>query len=124
VRGLAAARESLDDDHAAAAARASLRKAVSHAIDRKALIAGTQFGLARLASCMYPDHQEIHRTAGEIALMSSEPDATQAHFERAIAIAPEQKAKSWELRAATSVARLWRATRAITAGPRFSRADL
>jgi len=115
VRGLAAARESLDDDHAAAAARASLRKAVSHAIDRKALIAGTQFGLARLASCMYPDHQEIHRTAGEIALMSSEP---------AIAIAPEQMAKSWELRAATSVARLWRAIRAITAGPRFSRADL
>jgi peptide/nickel transport system substrate-binding protein len=34
-----------------------LRKAVSHAIDRQALIAGTQFGLARLASCMYPaDH--------------------------------------------------------------------
>jgi len=34
-----------------------LRKAVSHAIDRQALIAGTQFGLARLASCIYPaDH--------------------------------------------------------------------
>jgi len=34
-----------------------LRKAVSHAIDRTALIAGTQFGLARVASCMYPaDH--------------------------------------------------------------------
>jgi peptide/nickel transport system substrate-binding protein len=34
-----------------------LRKAVSHAIDRQALIVGTQFGLARLASCMYPaDH--------------------------------------------------------------------
>jgi len=67
-------------------------------------------GLARLASCMYPDHQEIHRTAGEIAPMSSEPDAAkaQAHFERAIAVAREQKAKSWELRAATSVARLWR----------------
>jgi len=34
-----------------------LRKAVSHAIDRKALIAGTQFGLGRIASAMYPgDH--------------------------------------------------------------------
>jgi predicted ATPase len=53
---------------------------------------------------------EIHRTAGEIALMSPEPDAAkaQAHFERAIAIAGAQKAKSWELRAATSQARLWR----------------
>ena len=52
---------------------------------------------------------EIHRTAGEVALMSPEPDAAkaQAHFERAIAIARAQKAKSWELRAATSLARLW-----------------
>jgi predicted ATPase len=42
--------------------------------------------------------------------MSPEPDAAkaEAHFERAIAIAREQKAKSWELRAATSMARLWR----------------
>jgi predicted ATPase len=53
---------------------------------------------------------EIHRTAGEIALMSPGPDAAkaQAHFERAIAIARAQKAKSWELRAATSLARLRR----------------
>ena len=53
---------------------------------------------------------EIHRTAGEIGLMSPEPDAAQAQarFERAIAIARAQQAKSWELRAATSLARLWR----------------
>ena len=53
---------------------------------------------------------EIHRTAGEITLMSPEPDAAkaQAHFERAITIARAQHAKSWELRAATSLARLWR----------------
>jgi predicted ATPase len=53
---------------------------------------------------------EIHRTAGEIARMSPEPDAAQAqaHFERAVAIARAQQAKSWELRAATSLARLWR----------------
>jgi peptide/nickel transport system substrate-binding protein len=37
-----------------------LRKAVSHAIDREALIAGTQFGLARLASCMYPEDHWCH----------------------------------------------------------------
>ncbi len=52
---------------------------------------------------------EIHRTAGEITLISAAPDAAkaEAYFERAIAIAREQKAKSWELRAATSLARLW-----------------
>jgi class 3 adenylate cyclase/predicted ATPase/tRNA A37 threonylcarbamoyladenosine biosynthesis protein TsaE len=53
---------------------------------------------------------DIHRSAGEIALMSPDPDAAkaEAHFERALAIAREQQAKSWELRAAMSMARLWR----------------
>jgi class 3 adenylate cyclase/predicted ATPase len=53
---------------------------------------------------------EIHRTAGEIALLSSEPDAAkaEAYFESAIAVAQKQQAKSWELRAAMSMARLWR----------------
>jgi class 3 adenylate cyclase/predicted ATPase len=52
---------------------------------------------------------EIHRTAGEIALMSPQPDAVkaEAYFERALAIAQKQQAKSWELRAAMSMARLW-----------------
>ena len=53
---------------------------------------------------------EVHRVAGEIALMSPEPDAAkaEAYFERALAVARAQQAKSWELRAATSMARLWR----------------
>ena len=53
---------------------------------------------------------EVHRVAGEIALTSPEPDAMKAHsyFERALAVARQQQAKSWELRAATSMARLWR----------------
>ena len=53
---------------------------------------------------------EVHRVAGEIALMSPEPDAAkaEAHFERALAVARAQQAKSWELRAAMSLARLWR----------------
>jgi predicted ATPase len=53
---------------------------------------------------------EVHRVAGEIALKSPEPDATkaQAYFERALSVARAQEAKSWELRAATSLARLWR----------------
>jgi predicted ATPase len=53
---------------------------------------------------------EIHRTAGELTLTSTEPEAAkaQAYFARALAIARDQQAKSWELRAATSMARLWR----------------
>jgi class 3 adenylate cyclase/predicted ATPase len=53
---------------------------------------------------------EVHRIAGEIALIVPEPDAAkaEAYFERALAIAREQQAKSWELRAAMSMARLWR----------------
>jgi predicted ATPase len=53
---------------------------------------------------------EVHRVAGEIALMSPEPDAVkaEAYFERALSVAWAQEAKSWELRAATSMARLWR----------------
>jgi class 3 adenylate cyclase/predicted ATPase len=53
---------------------------------------------------------DIHRIAGEIALLSPEPDATkaEAYFEHALAVARRQQAKSWELRAAMSMARLWR----------------
>jgi predicted ATPase len=53
---------------------------------------------------------EIHRTAGEITLMSPEADAAkaEAYFERALAVARKQQAKSWELRAAMSISRLWR----------------
>ena len=53
---------------------------------------------------------EIKRMAGEIALLLPDPDATKAeeYFEHALAVARQQQAKSWELRAATSMARLWR----------------
>ena len=53
---------------------------------------------------------EVHRIAGEIALKSPAPDAAkaEAYFERALAVARQQQAKSWELRAAMSLARLWR----------------
>ena len=53
---------------------------------------------------------EVDRVAGEIALKSPEPDAAkaEAYFERALAVARQQQAKSWELRAAMSLARLWR----------------
>ena len=53
---------------------------------------------------------DIHRIAGEIALLSPEQDTAkaEAYFERALAVARQQQAKSLELRAAMSMARLWR----------------
>jgi class 3 adenylate cyclase/predicted ATPase len=53
---------------------------------------------------------EVDRIAGEIALKSPRPDAAKAemHFQRALKVARSQQAKSWELRAAMSLARLWR----------------
>jgi predicted ATPase len=53
---------------------------------------------------------EVNRVTGEIALKSSGPDVakTQTYFERALSVARKQQAKSWELRAAMSMARLWR----------------
>jgi class 3 adenylate cyclase/predicted ATPase len=52
---------------------------------------------------------EVYRIAGDIALMSPGQDAVkaEARFERALAVARGQQAKSFELRAAISLARLW-----------------
>jgi predicted ATPase len=52
---------------------------------------------------------EINRIAGEIVRLSPGQDAPKAEgfFEQALAVASKQGAKSWELRAATSMARLW-----------------
>ena len=53
---------------------------------------------------------EIHRVAGEISLKSPQPNPAiaQAHFSRSLALARAQQTKSWELRAAMSMARLRR----------------
>jgi predicted ATPase len=53
---------------------------------------------------------EVNRVAGEIALKSPKRDAAKAetYFKRALSIARKQQAKWWELRAAMSMARLWR----------------
>jgi predicted ATPase len=52
----------------------------------------------------------VEARAGEIALKSPQPDAAkaEAYFERALSVARKQQAKSWELRATMSMARLWR----------------
>ena len=53
---------------------------------------------------------EAYRLAGGIALKAAQPDVGKAqdYFERALSVARQQQAKSWELRAAMSLARLWR----------------
>jgi len=64
--------------------------------------------IARTGETWFEAH--VHRIAGEIALKSPQPDIAkvEACFERALAVARQQQAKSWELRAAMSMARVWR----------------
>jgi predicted ATPase/class 3 adenylate cyclase len=52
---------------------------------------------------------EVYRIQGELLLFQATPDASQAEtsFQRALDVARRQQAKSWELRAAMSLARLW-----------------
>jgi predicted ATPase len=53
---------------------------------------------------------ELHRLDAELRLRLDTPDEqrAEASFRRALETARRQQAKSWELRAATSLARLWR----------------
>ena len=53
---------------------------------------------------------EVNRTAGEIALKLPHlgPSQAEGYFERALTVSHGQQARSWELRAAMSMARLWR----------------
>jgi predicted ATPase len=52
---------------------------------------------------------ELYRLKGALLLQQTVPDAAQAVacFQQALDIARQQQAKSWELRAATSLSRLW-----------------
>jgi predicted ATPase len=52
---------------------------------------------------------EAYRLQGELLLRQAVPDVGQAEasFQQALAIARRQQAKSWELRAAMSLSRLW-----------------
>ena len=53
---------------------------------------------------------EIHRLRGELMwAQGADPDDIEAAFQRALEIARTQQARSLELRAATSLARLWQA---------------
>jgi tetratricopeptide (TPR) repeat protein len=51
---------------------------------------------------------EIHRCRGELLRMQgAAPDEVETHYRAAIQVARQKEAKSWELRATMSLARLW-----------------
>ena len=50
---------------------------------------------------------ELHRLAGVALLGCNRLDEVQSTFEEALRVARRQQAKSYELRTATSLARLW-----------------
>jgi DNA-binding SARP family transcriptional activator/predicted ATPase len=72
-------------------------------------------GLAALAEALALVEQtgehhwdaELHRLRGELLLMQGDEAEAEASFHNAIAVARSQQAKSWELRATTSLSRLW-----------------
>jgi hypothetical protein len=51
---------------------------------------------------------ELYRVQGDLLLATSDQSAAEQCYHEALAIARRQSAKLFELRAATSLARLWR----------------
>ena len=76
--------------------------------DRTAALAALREGL-EIASATGEDgwDAELHRLTGTVLLAENKLDEGQASLQQAIRIAQAQQAKSLELRAATSLARLW-----------------
>jgi predicted ATPase len=69
--------------------------------------------LAEAAALIETTHErwakaEMHRLRGMLLLSMHEHAAAEDSYRQALAVARRQSAKLWELRAATSLARLWR----------------
>jgi predicted ATPase len=76
--------------------------------DRAAALAALREGLETAdATGEHKWDAELHRLSGTVLLAENKRDEGQASLQQAISIAQAQQAKSLELRAATSVARLW-----------------
>jgi predicted ATPase len=54
------------------------------------------------------DEAEFHRLRGDLSIASGDQAAAEANYRRALAVARQQSAKTFELRAATSLARMLR----------------
>ena len=66
--------------------------------------------LAYIANSHERFHEaELHRLKGELLLQQSEDNHSEAEgcYQKSLRVSRKQEAKSWELRAATSLARLW-----------------
>src|SRR6516162_1632354 len=76
--------------------------------DRAAALAALREGLETAdATGEHKGDAELHRLNGTVLLAENKLDDGQASLQQAIRIAQAQQAKSLELRAATSLARLW-----------------
>jgi adenylate cyclase len=86
---------------------AELHGRAGQAEEGLALIAEAQEFVAKTGQRV--NEAEAHRLKGELLLARSpsDPAGAEASFRKALEIARGQSAKSWELRAATSLARLW-----------------
>jgi predicted ATPase len=51
---------------------------------------------------------ELHRLRGELLNETGDPAAAEQSYKEALTVAKQQSARTFELRAATSLARLWR----------------
>jgi predicted ATPase len=73
---------------------------------------------------------EMHRIKGELLLRQAVPEASQAEacFQQALVVSRRQQARSWELRTAMSLARLWqqqgKRAEAVSSRPRSTAGSL
>jgi class 3 adenylate cyclase/tetratricopeptide (TPR) repeat protein len=94
------------------AALASLLTRVGHFDDAKREIAASISQVDEFGERIW--ESEIRRVQGDLFVAEGAWSEAAEAFEKAIAVARAQSAKSWELRAATSLARLWQAQGNIT----------
>jgi DNA-binding winged helix-turn-helix (wHTH) protein/predicted ATPase len=116
AEGIAQLRQGLHDQRAAGAENhrphvlAWLAEAYRRVEDAEAglcVLAEAFTLVTTTGGCVY--EAELYRLKGELLLHQALPDAAQAEvsFQQALKVARHQQARSWELRAAMSLSRLW-----------------
>jgi len=89
---------------------ASLAEAQARALRPEEGLVTLSQALALVARTDERHHEaELHRLRAELLLMCDDVAEAEASLLQAIEVASRQSARSWELRAATSLARLWQA---------------
>ncbi len=88
---------------------AFLADALARRGERTAALATVQEGLeVASATGEHVWDADLHRIRGAVLLAENKTDEGRASLEEALRVAREQRARAYELRAATSLARLWR----------------